>query len=150
TSRRAKSTSAGPGRCYRSAPPPSPRPATVEASRADAHLRSTIRDPRICTKHVSLRLIDRLSSLPGHIACNIHGWAHCGPPKGVVTMRRAIKALVLTAAVVGVCAPTQARADGYVSPWAGVNFGYNNEVSQVRISTCATANCGNSFSWGVD
>jgi opacity protein-like surface antigen len=55
---------------------------------------------------------------------------------------------VLTAAVACVCAPAQARADGYVSPWAGVNFGYNNEVSQVR--TCTTATCGNSFSWGVD
>jgi opacity protein-like surface antigen len=63
-------------------------------------------------------------------------------------MRGAIKALVLTAAVACVCAPAQARADGYVSPWAGVNFGYNNEVSQVR--TCTTSTCGNSWSWGVD
>src|SRR5258708_6912556 len=43
--------------------------------------------------------------------------------KGVVEMRGAIKALLLSAAVAVVLAPAQARADGYVSPWAGVNFG---------------------------
>jgi opacity protein-like surface antigen len=32
-----------------------------------------------------------------------------------------MKALILTA-VVAVAAPSQARAEGYVSPWAGVNF----------------------------
>jgi len=32
-----------------------------------------------------------------------------------------MKALILTA-IVGVAAPSQARAEGYVSPWAGVNF----------------------------
>jgi hypothetical protein len=37
-------------------------------------------------------------------------------------MRRVLKALVLTAAVAAVCAPAQARAEGFVSPWAGVNF----------------------------
>jgi opacity protein-like surface antigen len=37
-------------------------------------------------------------------------------------MRRVLKALVLTAAVACVGAPAQARAEGYVSPWAGVNF----------------------------
>jgi hypothetical protein len=37
-------------------------------------------------------------------------------------MRRVFKALVLTAAVACVGAPAQARAEGYVSPWAGVNF----------------------------
>ncbi len=37
-------------------------------------------------------------------------------------MRHAIKILVLTAAVALVSA-TQARADAWVSPWAGVNFG---------------------------
>ena len=63
-------------------------------------------------------------------------------------MRGAIKGLVLAAAVACVWAPAQARADGYVSPWAGVNFGYNNEVSRVR--TCTTATCGNSWSWGVN
>lgn len=38
-------------------------------------------------------------------------------------MRRVFKALVLTAAVAVVYTPVQARAEGYVSPWAGVNFG---------------------------
>ena len=36
-------------------------------------------------------------------------------------MRRVMTALILTAVVV-VAAPRQARAEGYVSPWAGVNF----------------------------
>lgn len=38
-------------------------------------------------------------------------------------MRRVIKALILTAVVAAVAAPTQARAEGYVNPWAGVSFG---------------------------
>lgn len=42
-------------------------------------------------------------------------------------MRRVIKALILTAVVAAVAAPTQARAEGYVSPWAGVGFGSNVE-----------------------
>jgi opacity protein-like surface antigen len=62
-------------------------------------------------------------------------------------MRGAIKALVLTAAVACVCAPTQARADGYVSPWAGVNFGFNDEVATHR--TC-NADCGDRWAWGVN
>ena len=37
-------------------------------------------------------------------------------------MRRVLKALVLTAAVAAVYAPTSASAEGFVSPWAGVNF----------------------------
>jgi len=37
-------------------------------------------------------------------------------------MRRVLKALVLTAAVACVGAPAPARAEGFVSPWAGVNF----------------------------
>jgi opacity protein-like surface antigen len=64
--------------------------------------------------------------------------------KELLAMRRAIKALVLTAAVAFVCAPAQARADGYVSPWAGVNFGYNNDL----LRTCS-GDCGASKSWGV-
>lgn len=60
-------------------------------------------------------------------------------------MRRVIKALVLTAAVAFVCAPTPARADGYVSPWAGVNFGYNSDL----LRTCTGGDCGQSWSWGV-
>src|SRR5262245_49438487 len=38
-------------------------------------------------------------------------------------MRGFIKAVVLSATVALVCAPTIARADGWVNPWAGVNFG---------------------------
>jgi hypothetical protein len=41
-------------------------------------------------------------------------------------MRRVLKALVLTAAVACVGAPAQARAEGFVSPWAGVNFSGNS------------------------
>lgn len=38
-------------------------------------------------------------------------------------MRRAIKALLIVAVTAGVWAPAQAQAEGYVSPWAGINFG---------------------------
>lgn len=38
-------------------------------------------------------------------------------------MRGFIKAIVLSATTALVCAPSVARADGYVNPWAGVNFG---------------------------
>jgi opacity protein-like surface antigen len=37
-------------------------------------------------------------------------------------MRRRMKALVLTAVVAVVWTPAQARAEGFVSPWLGVNF----------------------------
>src|SRR6185369_14538418 len=37
-------------------------------------------------------------------------------------MRGFIKAIVLSATVALVCAPSVARADGWVNPWAGVNF----------------------------
>ena len=45
-------------------------------------------------------------------------------------MRRGLKALILTAVVACVAAPSQARAEGYVSPWAGVAFGSNVDNSQ--------------------
>jgi len=38
-------------------------------------------------------------------------------------MRRTVKVLILTAVTAAVLAPSAARAEGYVSPWAGVNFG---------------------------
>lgn len=38
-------------------------------------------------------------------------------------MRGALKALILTAAVALVSAPLQARADGWVTPWVGTNWG---------------------------
>lgn len=44
-------------------------------------------------------------------------------------MRRAIKSLVLAGAVALACAPAQARAEGYISPWAGGNFG-NDQVQE--------------------
>ena len=37
-------------------------------------------------------------------------------------MRRVIKALLTVAAAALICAPIDARAEGYISPWAGVNF----------------------------
>jgi hypothetical protein len=49
-------------------------------------------------------------------------------------MRRVMSALILTAAVAAVAAPTQARAEGYVSPWAGVNFGNGDRVDNGRAS----------------
>jgi hypothetical protein len=52
-------------------------------------------------------------------------------------MRRAIKGLILTAAVALVCAPAQARADGYVSPWGGVNFG--SDIDNGRAAVGANA-----------
>ena len=41
-------------------------------------------------------------------------------------MRRVIKILLLSAAVALVCAPKDARADAYVSPFVGVNFNNNS------------------------
>lgn len=38
-------------------------------------------------------------------------------------MRRSIKSFVLSTAVAVVLAPVAARAEGYVNPWAGINFG---------------------------
>jgi opacity protein-like surface antigen len=45
-------------------------------------------------------------------------------------MRRLIKSLVLSAAVAVAFSPSVARADGYINPWAGVNFG--NDVESGR------------------
>jgi hypothetical protein len=52
-------------------------------------------------------------------------------------MRRAIKALILTAAVALVCAPTAARADGYFSPWGGINFGSNIDNGRAAVGANA-------------
>lgn len=40
-------------------------------------------------------------------------------------MRRAVKTLLLLAALAVVLAPVQARADGFFVPWAGTNWGSN-------------------------
>jgi len=45
-------------------------------------------------------------------------------------MRRGLKALILTAVVACVAAPSQARAEGYVSPWAGIAFGSSADNSR--------------------
>jgi len=41
-------------------------------------------------------------------------------------MRRALKAIVISGVVALLWAPAQARADGYVAPFAGVTFGSNS------------------------
>src|SRR2546430_16851419 len=38
-------------------------------------------------------------------------------------MRRVMKALIMTAVAAAISTPAIARAEGYVSPWAGVQFG---------------------------
>jgi opacity protein-like surface antigen len=45
-------------------------------------------------------------------------------------MRPVLKAFILMAVVAGIAAPSDARAEGYVSPWAGVAFGTNADNSR--------------------
>jgi opacity protein-like surface antigen len=45
-------------------------------------------------------------------------------------MRRAFKFIVASAAVAAICAPAPAHADGFVSPWAAVQFG--GRIDNVR------------------
>jgi len=52
--------------------------------------------------------------------------------KELLTMRRAVKAFILSATVAIVCVPSTARADGYVAPFVGVNF--NNNAGNGRGS----------------
>ena len=49
-------------------------------------------------------------------------------------MRRAIKALILTAAVGLVAAPSPARAEGFVVPWVGANWGSGNNIDSGRAA----------------
>jgi hypothetical protein len=49
-------------------------------------------------------------------------------------MRRVLKAMVLTAAVALIAAPTPARAEGYVTPWVGANWGSGNNVDNGRAA----------------
>jgi hypothetical protein len=58
---------------------------------------------------------------------------------------RVLKTLVLCGAVALVCAPTQARAEGYVSPWIGTNFSTTE-----GIRNCGLNDCGQGWSWGFD
>jgi opacity protein-like surface antigen len=45
-------------------------------------------------------------------------------------MRPVLKTFILMAVVAGIAAPSDARAEGYVSPWAGVAFGTNADNSR--------------------
>ena len=52
-------------------------------------------------------------------------------------MRGLFKAIVLSATTALVCAPSVARADGFVNPWAGVNFGSNISNSRAGFGVNA-------------
>lgn len=39
-----------------------------------------------------------------------------------MNVRRAIKAILVVAALAAVCTPRQARAEGYINPWGGIIF----------------------------
>jgi opacity protein-like surface antigen len=52
---------------------------------------------------------------------------------------RLVKPIVLSAAIALVCAPSVARADGYVNPWAGVNFGTQFENGRGGFGVSAGA-----------
>jgi opacity protein-like surface antigen len=54
-------------------------------------------------------------------------------------MRRAIKATLLTGALALVLAPTQARADGFISPWIGSGFGSEIKNGQTTFGVTAGA-----------
>ena len=60
-------------------------------------------------------------------------------------MRRVIKSLVLSAAVAVAMAPAAARAEGYVSPWAGINFGADVEDGRGAFGVNAGAMGGGIF-----
>lgn len=47
-------------------------------------------------------------------------------------MRRAIKAFILTATLALVAAPMQARAEGFITPWVGANWGSGNNIDNGR------------------
>lgn len=54
-------------------------------------------------------------------------------------MRRVIKVLLLCATIALVCAPAPARADGWVSPFIGTNFGNNSGDGRVNVGVNAGA-----------
>src|SRR5579862_5669584 len=96
---------------------------------------------RPAVSHSSARHITRRASKPCHVwpvACSTpsHGALErqVTTNGGVKTMRRAIKSLLLVAAIAVVWAPVQARADGYLSPWGGVNFGGGSSVDNGRAA----------------
>jgi opacity protein-like surface antigen len=47
-------------------------------------------------------------------------------------MRRVIKASIFVAAIMTVLAPIQARAEGYVAPWLGMNWGTGSNIDHGR------------------
>jgi opacity protein-like surface antigen len=49
-------------------------------------------------------------------------------------MHRVRKLLILTAAVALISAPVPAAADGYVTPWVGINWGTGNNVDAGRTA----------------
>jgi outer membrane protein with beta-barrel domain len=49
-------------------------------------------------------------------------------------MRRALKLLIITAAVGLVAAPMQARAEGFVTPWIGANWGSGLNIDNGRAA----------------
>ena len=53
-------------------------------------------------------------------------------------MKSSVKSLVLAGAMTLVLTPTQARADGFVSPWIGSAFGSNNGISGSSIKSGQT------------
>src|SRR5205823_7029556 len=52
-------------------------------------------------------------------------------------MRAGMKALILSAVIAVVWAPTPARADGYVSPFIGVNFANNSGEGRANFGVNA-------------
>ncbi len=49
-------------------------------------------------------------------------------------MRRALKAFILTATLALVAAPMQARAEGFITPWVGANWGSGNNIDNGRAA----------------
>ena len=49
-------------------------------------------------------------------------------------MRRALKGFILTATLALVAAPIQARAEGFITPWVGANWGSGNNIDNGRAA----------------
>jgi hypothetical protein len=67
----------------------------------------------------------QIADVAAHTDAVVEAVAAAQPPGRSIVMRRLFKAIVLSATTALVCAPSVARADGFVNPWAGVNFGSN-------------------------
>ncbi len=52
-------------------------------------------------------------------------------------MRRAMQALLFTTAVTLVLSPLPARADGFISPWVGSNFGNSSAEGRTAVGASA-------------